>query len=239
MNISADTEIPTSDAKLRKAIYEAHGGKCFYTGQSVSFEKMHIDHIVPRSIGGLNCISNYVLTSEELNIAKKDHIDYSLSDRMHYINSILFVPKVIKLIQSNKGIRKKKLRIMRGQYRKWKLISAVQNIKFAIPTDQMLLGSLTLLYDSNQRDCFPFGAMATELLGQMYMSWVSSGLSLDDTTNEFNKESIYIDFAPFEDKESGQEALEFLVSLSMFDDSGIEAYRFIHNLYSAWIKRNI
>lgn len=58
-------KISISDLKLRKAIYEAFEGRCFYTGQPVSFEKMCIDHVVPKSKGGENniylALKNHVL----------------------------------------------------------------------------------------------------------------------------------------------------------------------------------
>ena len=34
-----------NDPVLRKAIYKAFEGKCFYTGRLIPFKKIHIDHV--------------------------------------------------------------------------------------------------------------------------------------------------------------------------------------------------
>lgn len=91
-----ETEILTSNANLREAIYLAHKGRCFYTGRKVEFDRMEIDHIVPISCGGKNCIVNYVLTTPALNRRKNDKINFELVDRMLYLNRILFAPLALK-----------------------------------------------------------------------------------------------------------------------------------------------
>lgn len=42
----------TSDRAFRRAIWERDGGVCGFCGQPVPLEKMHLDHAVPRSLGG-------------------------------------------------------------------------------------------------------------------------------------------------------------------------------------------
>jgi hypothetical protein len=79
MNIvDKNTEIEIKDPYLRRAIYNAFDGKCFYTGRDVSFKDMEIDHILPKSKGGTNCISNYVLSCNYINNKKKANIYESL-----------------------------------------------------------------------------------------------------------------------------------------------------------------
>lgn len=63
-------EIPTSDKFLRKAMLKVFGGRCLYTGMPVSLSDMHIDHIVPKSKGGRDCILNYALSSKRANFDK-------------------------------------------------------------------------------------------------------------------------------------------------------------------------
>lgn len=79
MNIvNKNTEIGIKDPYLRRAIFNAFDGKCFYTGRDVSFNEMEIDHIIPKSKGGKDCISNYVLTCNYINNKKKANIYESL-----------------------------------------------------------------------------------------------------------------------------------------------------------------
>lgn len=68
------SDIKTNNIYLRKAIYDAFDGKCFYTGQQLEFEEMHVDHLVPKSKGGQDCIANYVLTSSSYNLWKNGKV---------------------------------------------------------------------------------------------------------------------------------------------------------------------
>jgi len=73
------THRPTNDPTLRKAIYKAFEGKCFYTGRKVSFANMHIDHVVPKSKGSEDSIFNYVLSCSDINLAKGHRFDAKIS----------------------------------------------------------------------------------------------------------------------------------------------------------------
>ena len=90
-------KISTNDLKLRKAIYEAFEGRCFYTGQPVPFEKMCIDHVVPKSKGGENNIYNYVLTSQRLNAQKSAKLYRRHVEPVLYIIKTVYAPKVMKI----------------------------------------------------------------------------------------------------------------------------------------------
>ena len=90
-------KISISDLKLRKAIYEAFEGRCFYTGQPVPFEKMCIDHVVPKSKGGENNIYNYVLTNQRLNAQKSARLYRRHAEPVLYIIKTVYAPKVIKI----------------------------------------------------------------------------------------------------------------------------------------------
>lgn len=101
------TEILTCAPHLATAIYEGHEGRCFYTGRFVNTSESRVDHIYPKAKGGKNCIANYVLTSHTVNMAKFDHVDGTLVERMQYINVVAFAPKVlrryIELLESDAG----------------------------------------------------------------------------------------------------------------------------------------
>jgi len=54
---------------IRNYLLEKHGRKCFYCGKSVS--KFEVEHMLPKSRGGSNCIDNLTLSCHECN-QKKD-----------------------------------------------------------------------------------------------------------------------------------------------------------------------
>jgi hypothetical protein len=95
--LKLEMKISISDLKLRKAIYEAFEGRCFYTGQPVPFEKMCIDHVVPKSKGGENNIYNYVLTSQRLNAQKSAKLYRRHVEPVLYIIKTVYAPKVMKI----------------------------------------------------------------------------------------------------------------------------------------------
>lgn len=53
----------TFERILRIALYDAYGGRDFYTGERLDFDLMSIDHILPRSLGGPDNIWNFVPTT--------------------------------------------------------------------------------------------------------------------------------------------------------------------------------
>lgn len=101
--------VSTGDIFLRKALYEAHEGRCFYTGQFIPLDELEVDHIIPVSKGGLDCFVNYAPTTHFMNMKKLDNYDPLLCERMIYINTIVFAPKVLdlysKLVLSGKARR--------------------------------------------------------------------------------------------------------------------------------------
>jgi len=76
------THRPVNDPTLRKAIYKAFEGKCFYTGKMISFKNMHIDHVYPKSKGGEDCVFNYVLSCPDVNSAKGHRYDSKITTRL-------------------------------------------------------------------------------------------------------------------------------------------------------------
>jgi hypothetical protein len=102
MTINENTIIPLSDKILRKAIYEAFDGKCFYTGRQVSFEEMHIDHINPRANGGTDCISNYVLSCNYINLKKNGYVFNDLIEISSCVIKNMFSPLVVELYNQMK-----------------------------------------------------------------------------------------------------------------------------------------
>lgn len=90
--------IPTSDKLLRQAVFIGFGGKCFYTGREVSSTEMHIDHIRPKSKGGKDCIANYVLSCQEINLRKSDRHSDKFEEVCVGVVELLFAGKVASIL---------------------------------------------------------------------------------------------------------------------------------------------
>jgi uncharacterized protein (TIGR02646 family) len=45
--------------EIRTAVYHKYGGRCAYCGTLISYEKMQVDHIHPRSRQGEDSVENY------------------------------------------------------------------------------------------------------------------------------------------------------------------------------------
>ena len=95
--IDAYTEIFKTDNLLRQAIYVAFDGKCFYTGRDVPVTEMDVDHIKPLSKGGRNCIANYVMTCQYINLKKSDYHSEHFEKVVTEVVSLVFAPKVLKV----------------------------------------------------------------------------------------------------------------------------------------------
>jgi len=93
--ITKKTSITKDDALLRRAMYEAFDGQCFYTGRKLDFNEFHIDHIKPISKGGENCIENYVLSCGYINRKKQDKYTDRFIELTTELNKLLFVDRVV------------------------------------------------------------------------------------------------------------------------------------------------
>lgn len=88
----------TTNKNLRKAIFKAFDGHCFYSGKKLSEDAFEIDHVVPKSKGGEDSIYNYVLVSKDINHKKSDKQDEETVAKILYIVKIAYAPKVLKIL---------------------------------------------------------------------------------------------------------------------------------------------
>lgn len=86
----------TTNRDLRLALYNAFGGRDFFSGQKLDYQEMSIDHVIPRSKGGANNIYNYVPTTQRLNGAKADLFDEIASLGVLSIIRTVYAEKVIR-----------------------------------------------------------------------------------------------------------------------------------------------
>ena len=100
--INEYTLIGISDKDLRASLFMAHNGKCFYSGRNILITDMHVDHINPRSNGGLDQIVNYVPCAQEINLTKNDAHDGRFIDVISEINRLVYANKVVRIYNERK-----------------------------------------------------------------------------------------------------------------------------------------
>ena len=91
-------KISISNPHVRKAIYRAYKGQCFFTGRPVSEEDMAIDHLIPKSKGGEDSLENFVLTFHDLNSGKSNKLDNEL-ERMRWAVKEIYAPRAQKIFE--------------------------------------------------------------------------------------------------------------------------------------------
>lgn len=97
------TKISTNDLSLKKALYHVHSGNDFYTNRIISdYKSFHVDHIIPRSKGGLDCIANYVPVINMTNRRKHDRYFRDISERLVLSNIVLYAHEVLYFYIINK-----------------------------------------------------------------------------------------------------------------------------------------
>lgn len=82
---------------LRLAIYEAYKGKCFYTGEPVSYLDFEVDHIIPESMESeievikerLGLEDNFHINSEENLVLSRPGINLRKNGKMFLDNTLL------------------------------------------------------------------------------------------------------------------------------------------------------
>lgn len=71
----------------KKNIYDHYGGKCAYTGKSLTYKGMTLDHIIPRSRGGQNTWNNLVPCDGVINRLKADKTPEEAGLKLKYKTS--------------------------------------------------------------------------------------------------------------------------------------------------------
>lgn len=94
---------------FKRRLMKEQGGICLYTGKPLSQdqlenEELHIDHIVPREMGGPNALYNYVLTHRSTNEEKKKRTPYQwLKASEHWDAYLLRVTSLKTSLGTKKG----------------------------------------------------------------------------------------------------------------------------------------
>ena len=95
------------DAITRDAVFEAYGGRCFYSGRQLDRDSFAVDHVIPRAKGGDDCIENYVLCDPLINIHKSDTLIENPSIVLSLVKSV-YAPRIRASIESMTYGRQKK-----------------------------------------------------------------------------------------------------------------------------------
>ncbi len=97
--------VTLSDSKVREAFFIAFDGKCYYSKENLTKTHFHIDHILPKSKGGEDILSNLVLCKPNINQIKLDSYDENFVNHHQNIVNINYVPRVeaiLNLLEDNK-----------------------------------------------------------------------------------------------------------------------------------------
>lgn len=78
-------QVPASEVKFtRRNIYEHYAHRCCYCGKKFSTKDLNLDHIIPRSKGGLSTWDNVVTSCISCNIKKGDLLPQEANMKVHF-----------------------------------------------------------------------------------------------------------------------------------------------------------
>ena len=109
------SDVNPSDREIRAAIFDAHKGRDFWTQQPISVERMHLDHVIPKSLSGPNHVLNLVPTSQINNSRKHNKCELqTLLPVIAYIRNT-FAERLARNLED----QKKKRLSQRPARRRW------------------------------------------------------------------------------------------------------------------------
>jgi hypothetical protein len=102
---------PKQRERVRRLFYEKSGGKCAICGDSLAFEGMHLDHIIPLALGGEDAEYNLQATHAYCNRSKAAKGDVPYVAHPKPVDTLEIVEVAARLGQSPAAVR---LAIKRG-----------------------------------------------------------------------------------------------------------------------------
>lgn len=97
--MSESSIIDVHDPIVRQAYYIVFNGVCFYTGRPITIKNMHIDHVLPKCLGGKSTVDNLVLCCQEINLRKREKYSDHFGSVVREIINLVFSPAIIKTIE--------------------------------------------------------------------------------------------------------------------------------------------
>ena len=110
--------------KEREIVYDKFGGNCAYCGIAITMSEMQVDHIMPLSLGGIDCLDNMfpacrscnhyksTLTVEKFRSEVAKFPDGLRRDSVTYRNAVRFglvipnIKPVVFYFEEDKGLKK-------------------------------------------------------------------------------------------------------------------------------------
>lgn len=92
--IGKDRSVGKNNPGIYKTLIAETGGCCIYCGITLESTEVTYDHIVPRSLGGRNCVENYVIACEGCNSRKSNILvddfirEFPVKKRQSYIHRV-------------------------------------------------------------------------------------------------------------------------------------------------------
>ena len=102
-------------------MYKVYDGKCFYTGEYLT--DFEIDHIFPKSLGGKDCVANYVLCKKGINRLKYNRTKETFSKIVTETVNLLYNDKIVYLLNKRIKIKKEKIKSNLNNKESFKLIN--------------------------------------------------------------------------------------------------------------------
>ena len=90
----------------RKNVYSVTYGKCFYCGCDLNFYDFHVDHLNPKSIGGVNK-NNRVPSCPDCNLVKTNK---SIEEFRKTIEDYVYNDIHVRMVGKYIGIKRKKVK---------------------------------------------------------------------------------------------------------------------------------
>jgi hypothetical protein len=93
IDFPSDAYASPRDPLVRKAIYYAFGGACFWSGREIPFDQMTLDHVVPKTQGGPDNFYNLVLSCRQVNRQKGERLDAVALAPVLYLLKCIYGPR--------------------------------------------------------------------------------------------------------------------------------------------------
>ncbi len=135
----------TFEHLLRIAIHEAFEGLDFYTGEPLAFDRMSIDHVLPKALKGPDNIFNFVPTNGATNSLKGHKFTFTDLENLKIVSEI-YGPRMMALLKQYGAFENREIELQRAvlasarrnTYRHRRPIPPIPNLSEVIATKPMV-----------------------------------------------------------------------------------------------------
>lgn len=83
--------------EIRIKVYKKFQGKCAYCGENISYNKMQVDHIYPKYLGGKNELKNYNPSCRQCNFYKSTFTIEGFRNQIKTMTERIKKPFIVRL----------------------------------------------------------------------------------------------------------------------------------------------